>query len=244
MEQLLVAKDAEIEALRLAKDAEIAEWRAVSAVQDERIKAQDEGLTARDLTIAELQRRLGAGSDDSGTPSSKESIEAKARGKAALRERKAQRDTDTSSRERSKDRKRGGQPGHPGRGLVRDLDPQRRERLEPPAECRGCGAELGDAQDTGTAWSQQWDVKVIPWRTEFLLPQRKCTCCGKTTTAVPPGGLVNGISFGPVLNTAAVALTSFGNVPTERAATLVPMQRGHSESPASVDRANARQAQA
>lgn len=65
LEQLLVAKDAEIEALRLAKDAEIAEWRAVSAAQDERIKAQDERLMARDLKIAELQRRLGAGSDDS-----------------------------------------------------------------------------------------------------------------------------------------------------------------------------------
>jgi hypothetical protein len=74
LEQLLVAKDAEIEALRLAKDAEIAEWRAVSAAQDGRIKAQDERLTARDLTIAELQRRLGAGSEDSGTPSSKEGL--------------------------------------------------------------------------------------------------------------------------------------------------------------------------
>ena len=201
-------------------------------------------VTAQALRIAELERRLGAGSDDSGTPSSKESIEAKARGKAERRARKAQRDTDTSSRERSKDRKRGGQPGHPGRGLVRDPDPQQHRRLEPPTECRGCGAELGQAQDTGTAWGQQWDVKVVGWRTEFALPQRRCTCCGKTTTAVPPGGLVNGIWFGPVLNTAAVALTSFGNVPTERAATLVGMLFGQSVSAGFVDRANVRLAQA
>jgi hypothetical protein len=252
LQQLLVAKDAEAEALRRAKDAEIGELRVVGSAKDQRIEQQDQQLRTqaqqirqRDLTIAELQRRLGAGSDDSGTPSSKESIEAKARGKAERRARKAQRDTDTSSRERSKDRKRGGQPGHPGRGLVRDPDPQQRLRLDTPAECRGCGAELGDAQDTGTAWSQQWDVKVIPWRTEFLLPARKCTCCGKTTTALPAaGGLVNGISFGPVLNAAAVALTSFGNVPTERAATLVAMLLGQSVSPGFVDRANARLAQA
>jgi len=201
-------------------------------------------VEAQALRIAELERRLGAGSDDSGTPSSKESIEAKARRQAERRERKAQRDTDTSLRERSKDRKRGGQPGHPGHGLVRDPDPQQRQQLQPPTACRGCGGALSDAQDAGTAWSQQWDVKVIPWRTEFRLPQRTCTCCGKTTTALPPGGLVNGISFGPVLNAAAVALTSFGNVPTERAATLVAMLLGQSVSAGFVDRANARLAQA
>lgn len=48
-----------------ARDAENAELRAV--------------VHALSLQVAELQRRLGAGSDDSGTPSSKESIEAKAR---------------------------------------------------------------------------------------------------------------------------------------------------------------------
>jgi transposase len=201
-------------------------------------------VKAQALRIAELERRLGAGCDDSGTPSSKESIEAKARGKAERRRQRAARDTDASLRERSKDRKRGGQPGHPGRGLVRDPDPQQRERLEPPAECRGCGGALSGAPDAGLAWSQIWDVKVVPWRTEFLLPQRKCVCCGKTTTAVPPGGLVNGISFGPVLNAAAVALSGFGNVPTERAATLVQMLFGHSVSAGFVDRANARLAQA
>ena len=212
------------------------------------LDVQDPGLLAvvraQGLRIAELERRLGAGSDDSGTPSSKESIEAKARGRAERRERKARRDTDTSLRERSKDRRRGGQPGHRGRGLVRDPDPQRRERLEPPVECRGCGGELSDTHGAGTAWSQIWDVKVVPWRTEFLLPQRQCACCGKITTAVPAGGLVNGISFGPALNAAAVALSSFGNVPTERAATLVRMLFGQSVSAGFVDRANARLAQA
>ena len=43
-----------------------------------------------------------------------------------------------------------------------------------------------------------------------------------TTVARPPaGGLVNSISFGPVLNTAAVALTAFGNVPIESTADLI-----------------------
>lgn len=72
------------------KDAEIGELLAV-------VKAQG-------LRIAELERRLGSGSDDSGTPTSKDSIEAKARKKA---EREARREQGGSSRQRSADRERG-----------------------------------------------------------------------------------------------------------------------------------------
>lgn len=207
-----------------ARDAEIVELRAV--------------VHALSLQVAELQRRLGAGSDDSGTPSSKESIEAKAR---RVAERKARRqERGGSSRQRSVDRSPGGQPGHPGRGLMRDADPQQRQRVDPPRVCRGCGDSLAQAADAGTAWSQVWDVKVIRWRVEYLLP-RRCCGCGTTTTAAPPdGGLVNGISFGPVLNTAAVALTAFGNVPTERAAHLIEIMFGQRVSAGFVDRANAR----
>jgi hypothetical protein len=226
LRELLTARDAEIEALRSGKDRENAELR--------------EALRLLTLRVAELERQLGSGSDDSGTPSSKEPVAAKARRRA---ERKARREQDTSSRERSADRSRGGQPGHPGHGLVRDPQPQHREQVAAPQQCRGCGVDLDDADAAGTAWAQCWDVRVIPWRTEYLLPRRECGC-GATTTARPPsGGPVNGICFGPVLNTAAVALTAFGNVPTERAAHLVGMLTGQQVSAGFVDRANARLAE-
>jgi hypothetical protein len=221
----LAARDAEIEALRRDRDVENAELRAV--------------VGALSLRIAELERQLRSGSDDSGIPTSKESIAAKARRKA---ERKARREQGKggSSRQRSADRSRGGQPGHPGHGLVRDPDPQQRVQVDPPRQCRGCGGDLAEAADAGTGWSQAWDVKVIRWRTEYLLPQRGCQC-GTITTACPPdGGVVNGISYGPVLNTAAVALTSFGNVPVQRASNLVEILYGQQVSAGFVDRANAR----
>jgi hypothetical protein len=63
------------------KDAEIGELLAV--------------VRAQGLRIAELERRLGSGSDDSGTPTSKGSIEVKARRKA---ERQARRERGGSSR--------------------------------------------------------------------------------------------------------------------------------------------------
>ena len=226
LRELLTVRDTELEALRSAKDRETAELR--------------EALRLLTLRVAELERQQGSGSDDSGTPTSKEPIAAKARRKA---EREARRDTDTSSRERSADRSRGGQPGHPGRGLVRDPDPQHRELVEPPRQCRGCGADLHNADDAGTAWSQCWDVRVIRWRTEYLLPRRRCACTAITTARPPSGGPINGIWFGPVLNTAAIALTAFGNVPTERAAHLVGMLTGQEVSAGFVDRANARLAE-
>jgi len=226
LRELLAVRDAEIEALRSAADRESAELR--------------EALRLLTLRVAELERQLGSGSDDSGTPRSKEPIAAKARRKA---ERTARREADTSSRERSADRSRGGQPGHPGRGLVRDPAPQHREQVEPPVVCRGCGADLDDAEEAGTAWSQCWDVRVIRWRWEYLLPRRRCAYTVVTTARPPSGGPVGGIWFGPVLNTAAVALTAFGNVPTELAARLVGMLTGQGVSAGFVDRANARLAE-
>jgi len=223
VEQLRRA-NAGLRELVAARDIENAELRAV--------------VHALGLQVAELQRRLGSGSDDSGTPSSKESIEAKARRKA---EREARRKLDGgSSRQRSADKPRGGQPGHPGHGLRRDPNPTQQLPVDPPPSCRDCGDDLTGAADAGTAWSQIWDVKIIPWRTEYLLPRRRCGCTTTTTACPPDGGIVNSVSFGPVLNTAAVALTAFGNVATERAADLIDILYGQSVSAGFVDRANTR----
>jgi hypothetical protein len=48
------------------------------------------------------------------------------------------------------------------------------------------------------------------------------------------------VSYGPVVNTAAVLLAAYGNVPAERAANLIRMLLGVPVSPGFVDKANAR----
>jgi transposase len=190
---------------------------------------------------AELRRRLGMNSGNSPAPSSKEPIAAKA-------ERKAKRSADRSSRERSKDRKPGGQQGHKGSGLTPAAVPDRTEAAEVPAQCLGCGADLADpatgASEADAAWAQVWDIlPAVMEKVHWQLPRRRCGCCQKITTAAAPHARAGSVVYGPNINTAAVLLSSEGNVPVERAAALMEALLGTPVSSGFVARALARLAQ-
>ncbi len=212
--------------------------RAVIGAKDEQIAVLTAALEASldrerrlELRLAEVERRLSMDSTDSGTPSSKERIGAK----------EARRARQQSERERRKDRKRGGQPGHQGKGLERDPDPGEKKDAEPPAQCRRCRAALDGAAAAVTRWAQVADVQVVRTVTEWALPGRCCPGCGTVTFAEPPPGAHAGsVSCGPVLNAAAVVLTAYGNVPPERAAQVMAMLLGVPVSPGWVDKASAR----
>lgn len=214
-----------------------AQLRGVIEAKDEQIsvlQGQVEALLALqhrlELRVAELERRLSMDSDDSGTPSSKESIAAKAA-------RKARQE---SQRERRKDRKRGGQPGHQGKGLKRDPDPDDTETAEPPAECRSCHGSLDGAAPAGSRWAQVIDVEIARKVTEYLLPGLACGCGTVTFASAPPGSYPGSVAYGPVLNAAAVLLSCYGNVPAERTAALVGMLTGENVCAGWVDKAVAR----
>jgi hypothetical protein len=121
-----------LRALVEAKDAEIAVLRA-------ELEASLERERRLELRLAALERRLSMDSSDSGTPSSRERIGAK----------EARRARQQSERHRRADRKRGGQPGHKGKGLARDPDPGERKEAPPPAESRKCRAGLDGAEAAG-----------------------------------------------------------------------------------------------
>jgi transposase len=216
----------------------VSRLRAVIGAKDEQIAALTAALDASldrerrlELRLAEVERRLSMDSTDSGTPSSKERIGAK----------EARRARQQSERERRKDRKRGGQPGHQGKGLKRDPDPGERKDAEPPAECRRCRASLDGAAAAGSRWAQVTDVEVVRTVTEWALPGRCCPGCGTVTFAEPPPGAHAGsVSYGAVLNAAAVVLTAYGNVPPERAAQVMAILLGVPVSAGWVDKAGAR----
>jgi hypothetical protein len=226
---------ARLRAVIEAKDAGNAALRAELARVRGELGAERELRRRLELRVAELERGLGMDSSNSGTPASKEPIGAKERRKAERRNRQA------SERERRKDRRRGGQPGHPGTGLSRDPDPDERKSADPPAQCSQCGDALDGAQGAGSSWAQIWDVRISRLVTEWLLPMLECPRCGKVTAAAAPPGVHAGtIAYGPGVNTAAVLLAAYGNVPAERVAHLIRMLLGMPVSPGFVDKASAR----
>jgi transposase len=226
---------ARLRAVIEAKDTEIAALRSANAGLRADLETERELLRRLELRVAELERRVRMDSSDSGTPSSKEPIGAKERRKAQRRDR------DVSERERRKDRKPGGQPGHPGKGLGREPDPDERKDADPPAQCRSCGGGLAGAGAAGSSWAQVQDVRIVRHVTEWVLPGLRCSCCGTVTIARPPTGAHRGsVTYGPVLNTAAVLLTAYGNVPPGRAAQLIGMLLGTEVSPGWVDKASSR----
>jgi transposase len=189
--------------------------------------AQIAGLRAE---VAALKAKAGKDSTNSSVPPSKDSIGAKAKRKAAA-----------SQRVRSKDRKRGGQPGHEGAGLVPATDPTRTEQVDAAAECSRCGADLADGTDTGCSWAQVWDIEAIALtQTHYVLPQRRCVCCRKLTTARPPVGQAGAVMYGPNVNAAAILLASQGNVPVEATAGLMTALLGAPVSAGFVARAHER----
>lgn len=188
-----------------------------------------ENLALRAEVVA-LRSRLGKDSTNSSGPPSQDSIGAKAKRKAA-----------TSQRVRSKDRKRGGQPGRPGAGLAPTADPDRTEQVDAVVECSGCGTELAGDDDAGFSWAQVWDIlPVVLEKIHYVLPRRRCGCCGKLTTALPPFGQAGAVAYGPRVNAAAILLASQGNVPVEATAGLMAALLGTPVSTGFVARAHER----
>ncbi|MDQ3150216.1 MAG: IS66 family transposase, partial [Actinomycetota bacterium] len=137
-----------------------------------------------------------------------------------------------------------GQPGHQGSGLTPTVTPDRTETVAAPGDCSGCGADLGEATDAGLGWAQVWDLPPITLqKVHYLLPRRRCSCCGKTTTAAPPFGQASTVAYGPNVNAAAILLAGEGNVPLERTAALMAMMLSAPVSTGFVARALARFAQ-
>jgi hypothetical protein len=233
-----------------AAEARIGEFAATNA----RLRRVIEGMAERheaelaaeraerrrlELEVADLRRRVGMDSTNSSTPPSKEPIGAREKRRAERRQ--------ASERVRSKEKKPGGQPGHPGAGPRREVAPDRSVPVDPPVECSSCGEGLAGAAVLPDGWAQVWDLlDPVLEKVEWVLPRRRCVCCRKVTTASVPGvrhAAAGTVSYGPRLHSAAVLLASEGNMPVERAAMVIGALLGVEVSSGFVARANARLAQ-
>lgn len=208
----------------------VVELTALLVAANARLEQADAQSVALRAEVEALRARVGKDSTNSSVPPSKDSIGAKAKRKAA-----------SSQRVRSKDRKRGGQPGRQGSGLVPTADPDRTEQVDAAVECSGCGGDLTGDNDAGFSWTQVWDtLPILLEKVHYVLPRRRCGCCRKLSTAVPPFGQAGAVSYGPNVNAAAILLASQGNVPVEATAGLMAALLGAPVSTGFVARAHER----
>jgi transposase len=161
-----------------------------------------------------------------------------------LLERRAGRDSSTSSRPPSSDspykkpprdrslrergrRRPGKQPGEPGTTMRLVDNPQRRFWY-PPASCRECGTDLADAPVIAQRRHQVTDISPAPPPeiTEYVAQAKQCPWCDAVSEGGLPAFVRARASFGPEACAQAASLTCANYVPVQRAADLMSQMAG------------------
>ena len=154
-------------------------------------------------------------------------------------ERRARRDSSTSSRPPSSDspyKKKGGdrslrergkrrpgkQPGEPGTTMHLVDDPDERVSC-PPSACRGCGAGLAGEPVAAQRRHQVTDIAPAPAPkvTEYVAQAKQCPCCGTVTEGELPAHVRARASYGPEASAQAANLVAGHHIPVYRATQLL-----------------------
>jgi transposase len=166
--------------------------------------AQIAVLTAR---IAELERRLGLDSSNSGKPPSSDGL------KKPVRVRSLRQPSGAPP---------GGRKGHPGDTLRQAETPDVVLDYYPPA-CTGCGMALTAATARRHAARQVFDLPEPrpPVVTEHRAHECCCPGCGQRTKAAFPAGVAAPVQYGPRIGAVAVYLLHGQFVPEDRVAEVM-----------------------
>jgi transposase len=158
-------------------------------------------------------------------------------------ERRAGRDSSTSSRPPSSDspykkprdrslrekgkRAPGKQPGEPGTTMHLVDNPKHRFWY-PPAECGRCGTGLAGQEVFAQRRHQVTDILPAPEPevTEHVAQSKTCPCCGEVTEGKLPAGVRARAAFGPETHAQAANLTCGNFIPSGRAAALMAQMAG------------------
>ncbi len=164
-------------------------------------------MSAMQARIAELERRLGLNSSNSGKPPSSDGLKKPVR-VSSLRERSG--------------RKPGGQKGHPGETLSRVETPDA-VIDHYPSSCAGCGAALTEAMVTGHTARQVFDLPepqplVV---TEHRAHECRCAACGTQTRAGFPDWVTAPVQYGKRIGAIVLYLLHFQLLPEKRLAGLM-----------------------
>ena len=179
---------------------ENARLRAGNAALEETIAV----LLAR---VAELERRLGLNSSNSGKPPSSDGLH------------KPKREPRTRSLRERSGKPPGGQKGHKGETL-RQVDAPSHTVEHYPEACPACGSALSGAMSTGYGARQVFDLpEPLPLAvTEHRAHTCRCGHCGRLTRADFPDGVTAPVQYGPRIAAVVVYLLHYQLLPEDRLA--------------------------
>src|SRR5450631_4551651 len=157
--------------------------------------------------IAELERRLGLNSSNSGKPPSSDGLKKPPR---------------VSSLRGPSSKKTGGQKGHPGTTLRRTETPDATVDHYPEA-CTACGEPLTAAMAKGHVARQVFD---LPEPTPLVVTEHRahdccCVICGTQTRAAFPEGVTAPIQYGKRIGALVLYLLHYQLLPEKRLAALM-----------------------
>ena len=172
--------------------------------QNALLVAERQVLLAR---VAELERRLGLNSSNSGKPPSSDGLKKPPR---------------VSSLRESSGKKTGGQKGHPGETLCRVEKPDAAVDHYPEA-CAACGEPLTAATATGHVARQVFDLPeprplIV---TEHRAHACRCAACGTQTRAEFPAGVTAPVQYGTRIAAFVLYLLHYQLLPEKRLAVLM-----------------------
>ena len=164
-------------------------------------------LLAQEARIAELERRLGLNSSNSGKPPSSDGLKKPPR---------------TSSLRQPSGKKPGGQQGHPGDTLRRSETPDAVIDHYPPS-CGACGAPLTEAMATDFVARQVFDLPepqplIV---TEHRAHGCRCAACGTQTRATFPDWVNAPVQYGKRIGAFVLYLLHYQLLPEKRLAALM-----------------------
>jgi transposase len=171
------------------------------------VAAQAAEIAALQARLAELERRLGLNSTNSGKPPSSDGLKKPPR----LR----------SLREPS-DKPPGGQHGHKGETLRQVAEPDRIV-AHFPSSCTACGAAVTPAMSSGHSVRQVFD---LPAPRPLVVTEHRahnCVCerCGAHSRAAFPQGVNAPVQYGPTITAFVLYLLHYQLLPEDRLAELM-----------------------